>query len=1775
MSEEETEIFKFLLTVKVYSISLHTHNSFEVGKMNSNSVNQSRNLDFDIDLFVLGSHIKSGKKFLLSYLNNADDDVLRSSVQSTTNDKSDWNHYERMIKLGSFESINTSIWDFTSNSESSQLKYDGTDTENINQAKTENPKQTNNNEQNSTNAMSSYAKAGGFMILYEVSNRQSFHHIYIHLQNIQDFGKSQIPIILVGIKDQSQKQRCVTYEEASSLARSFNIPYLEEETQLSPMIIFHTHLRQILIRKCALKSNLDALNSLLQLKLNSKYKSHIKKSTLFHVFNTRKELSSDEINPNSKDSSNFVSNLNWLLELPKTSKFSEDIYILTNQHESRIAGKLIQDETGQSALHIAAFYGIRSLVTFIMKTEVYAKTILEHTNNQGRTALHVAAMYGHVNVTEQLIGIGADIRSRDIFNCTPLDLAKNTNQLETFNILYKAHGTQSYYEAGSAGWQKLQKAKIVVIGAEAKRMTRVLASKTHKNSFEAFNDLESSKVLCPTKETAESFFNVSEIEQSALFSSYPKTNSHIEDKEQINIDFSRLNKVDLKLLPPNESKFSTYENSCPENIDIFRETSTKLDLTMREIKADENEKPRSCNDFFEKVFGCLEERSQNIERTINPQEQEFVAQTQKDNLNLNTKYDGANGDKSSPGKNHHVLNDIVKDSLSPVNTPENIRLQIWEQKDELDPDNILTSFFLDAGYLYIITFNVFDVYMDLQQSKMNAGHSANSDTASKETSWSRLLRWIDVTTCKANSSMMQMSLKSMNREINFLFAGFIDGSVGDSKEYSFYSRKVSEALFHKFHSFPWWKNVVQVGNSDSIFKQSASAPTCVEEMENLEIDNKFNRSDNTNDLIRKNDDSINESLDGSIVDAPNNEDADLSFYPFSSLEFMDIEQSPLLSPHTLYHANHFLRKAVDKTIKSHESLKKMQPAIWMEILKGITDSSSDYSINSKPSAGRKIIKRLPEIQRMANRITFEYTSSTMEGSSFTLMMNFFERLGEVYFAQGKISLAPRLTQESPRALTGVSENKQNIEDNSNKRENDFNVVITKPMEILYILLHLIEPESDEIHSNSTESPKAKKKNDIRRRLRQSGMISWQDSLFLMKDEVIFVKNVPLTIDQNKIRVLMQFLEALDLLTVTESSETPLYFIPIIPLSRADNFNSTVTNNQIIIENHRFTPCIICYYNLENILGKELLADTLLNGIKGSTINFMGFQTKVTNWKLPISINSSRVTFKMDGYYLTLRHEYDPTLNIDRIVCEYSCFDDLYLSKEKKAEIGFITLELLEKSKRKRFSNFGRISLVCVEEEDKQRKDVNNTLSSTSMPPSNFSKGGLLFTEDLLYFYKIFQRNESHFKDIESEDKMLYSRSIFFKDEAEDEIEEINERMNLFGNKPYLEYVKSLFYWVFVYESLPQSRLKPYPSASFLSPKIVEENYQDNKDITNKTEITSVDTKLAQLTGAAWNTPVFVRLKLSSNPYSIKAETRDSSAGFMACDHRRNRYSARLIVVPEEDAGLFELVPLSASLEFCNNFASSFSLSSSLNDRFLLRVVNGGMRRKNGGPTVGWYSTVLKKDGAMHVLVHCDIDKATPWLARGGNPTSITNSSCFNNLKSFETESKKLNEIQGAIIGTVSECRFRSITVGSAGTDNDENGAKNNTILDRYKDKNILPVTLQSHAEVEEEYAAFAKWNIDIVPVEMYPDTFHNRNQSDGELVVEERNIDCKSVVKECIDDMISNLEANHTVSTPLSLLEIDHEDYNSRKDNCHYQRSYFKLDNLEMDMRNGIEERKV
>ena len=71
-------------------------------------------------------------------------------------------------------------------------------------------------------------KADGIILIYDISNRETFNSIGEWIKNIREIGKELLPVVLVGNKcDLPEEERKVTSIEGEEKADQFKIPFFE------------------------------------------------------------------------------------------------------------------------------------------------------------------------------------------------------------------------------------------------------------------------------------------------------------------------------------------------------------------------------------------------------------------------------------------------------------------------------------------------------------------------------------------------------------------------------------------------------------------------------------------------------------------------------------------------------------------------------------------------------------------------------------------------------------------------------------------------------------------------------------------------------------------------------------------------------------------------------------------------------------------------------------------------------------------------------------------------------------------------------------------------------------------------------------------------------------------------------------------------------------------------------------------------------------------------------------------------------------------------------------------------------------------------------------------------------------------------------------------------------------------------------------------------------------------------------------------------------------
>lgn len=87
----------------------------------------------------------------------------------------------------------------------------------------------------------------------------------------------------------------------------------------------------------------------------------------------------------------------------------------------------ITDNRGWTPLHLASSRGHIDVVQFLLEE---GADLEARTDRINRTPLHLSSMHGFPKMTSYLVAMGADIRATDVYEKTPLELARLTNAVQ-------------------------------------------------------------------------------------------------------------------------------------------------------------------------------------------------------------------------------------------------------------------------------------------------------------------------------------------------------------------------------------------------------------------------------------------------------------------------------------------------------------------------------------------------------------------------------------------------------------------------------------------------------------------------------------------------------------------------------------------------------------------------------------------------------------------------------------------------------------------------------------------------------------------------------------------------------------------------------------------------------------------------------------------------------------------------------------------------------------------------------------------------------------------------------------------------------------------------------------------------------------------------------------------------------------------------------------------------------------------------------------------------
>ena len=100
------------------------------------------------------------------------------------------------------------------------------------------------------------------MIVFSITDKDSFEHIDIWLKEIENHAKENVLKLLVGNKCDLNAERVVSTEEATALAKKYNIEYIETSAKntINTNELFETAIKTFLEKNKFLNNEVKNIN---------------------------------------------------------------------------------------------------------------------------------------------------------------------------------------------------------------------------------------------------------------------------------------------------------------------------------------------------------------------------------------------------------------------------------------------------------------------------------------------------------------------------------------------------------------------------------------------------------------------------------------------------------------------------------------------------------------------------------------------------------------------------------------------------------------------------------------------------------------------------------------------------------------------------------------------------------------------------------------------------------------------------------------------------------------------------------------------------------------------------------------------------------------------------------------------------------------------------------------------------------------------------------------------------------------------------------------------------------------------------------------------------------------------------------------------------------------------------------------------------------------------------------------------------------------------------
>ena len=103
-----------------------------------------------------------------------------------------------------------------------------------------------------------YRGSNGIILVYDVTNRDSFEHISYWMKEVDRLAAPEVCRLIVGNKNDLKEKRAVSTEEGEALAQQYGIPFLETSARANENVdAMFTEMAKAMRKKTITGGNVD------------------------------------------------------------------------------------------------------------------------------------------------------------------------------------------------------------------------------------------------------------------------------------------------------------------------------------------------------------------------------------------------------------------------------------------------------------------------------------------------------------------------------------------------------------------------------------------------------------------------------------------------------------------------------------------------------------------------------------------------------------------------------------------------------------------------------------------------------------------------------------------------------------------------------------------------------------------------------------------------------------------------------------------------------------------------------------------------------------------------------------------------------------------------------------------------------------------------------------------------------------------------------------------------------------------------------------------------------------------------------------------------------------------------------------------------------------------------------------------------------------------------------------------------------------------------------